>query len=187
MSSALNIAQVAQLIGRSTKSVRNYIKEDKLTAKKVPSPRGLEYTFDFGDVAKFAKKHLKVTIEANVPAVHTKSSRGSRGSSDSEITKMMTQLEKDKTELLKEMGEFKAQAGYKIGQLESQVKLLEVAKTERDSLQKKYDDLGVKYTVRDKDARVLLRMKHYYDAKKWWHVWKGRYQFDPVATESDEA
>lgn len=178
MTNTLNIHQVARMLGRSTKSIRNYLKEGKLTAEKTSSPRGLEYRFDFNTVASFAKSQLNMSVEANIPPLdgvkHVGRPAGTPGGLG-ELMKMLSETEREKTTLLKELGEFKAQAGYKIGQLESQIKLLEAAKEERDSLASKFSELEKQYKVRDEDARQLLKVKQYYDGKRWWHFWKGKY------------
>lgn len=58
----LNLRDVAQLIKRSTKSVRNYIKADKLKAAKVDSVNGPEYSFEINDVVTFAKSFLSMDL-----------------------------------------------------------------------------------------------------------------------------
>ncbi len=58
----LNLRDVAQLIKRSTKSVRNYIKADKLKATKVDSVNGPEYSFAINDVVTFAKSFLSMDL-----------------------------------------------------------------------------------------------------------------------------
>ncbi len=58
----LNLRDVAQLIKRSTKSVRNYIKANKLKATKVDSVNGPEYSFAINDVVIFAKSFLSLDL-----------------------------------------------------------------------------------------------------------------------------
>ena len=61
-STQLNLRQVAQLIKRSTKSVRNYIKAGRLRASKVESVNGPEYSFTVADVIDFAKADLGIDL-----------------------------------------------------------------------------------------------------------------------------
>jgi hypothetical protein len=184
---SLNINQVAKMLGRSTKSIRNYIKEGKLPADKFNTPHGLEYRLHFNEVAGFAKLQLNTTIEANIPSIESSKHAGRPTGAVNgvgEVTKLLQSVEREKTELLKELGEFKAQAGYKIGQLESHVKLLEAAKEERDTLKSKFGELEQAFKVRDEDARRLLKMKEYYEGKSWWQFWKGKYKFPKHAKQS---
>ena len=58
----LNLREVAQLIKRSTKSVRNYIKAGKLKASKIESVNGPEYVFDQADVVAFAREFLSIDL-----------------------------------------------------------------------------------------------------------------------------
>lgn len=197
-SQTLNLRQVAQLIKRSTKSVRNYIKAGKLKANKIESVNGPEYTFHVNDVVSFAKEFLGVTLVMGEATAMDqdeieKNSSSSEKELDAEIpvnntlptipfhdrkldlgqfTQVLLSLENDKMKLLEEFGEYKARLAYKVGQLESQVKQLETDTNEKDNLKKKVSELEKSYRIRDMDARQLLAMKNFYEGRPWWKFWQ---------------
>jgi len=193
----LNLRDVAQLIKRSTKSVRNYIKADKLKAAKVDSVNGPEYSFEIHDVVTFAKSFLSLDLvigdtvskaskenplEDHVSASANKETLASdqalsvpfhgRKLDLSQFAQILLTLENDKVKLVEEFGEYKARLAYKVGQLESQVKHLETETHEKEKLKKKVSDLERNYRVRDMDARQLLSMKEFYEKKPWWKFWQ---------------
>ncbi len=196
----LNLRQVAELIKRSTKSVRNYIKAGKLKASKVESVNGPEYTFAVTDVVNFAKEFLNISLVIGevVPVedesgqvmiesgegegVESKvSANGSnlpvipfheRNLDFSQFTQVLLSLEGEKMKLIEEFGEYKSRLAYKMGQLESQVKQLEQDGSEKESLRKKVTELEKSYRIRDMDARQLLAMKSFYETRPWWKFWQ---------------
>ena len=191
-SQQLNLRQVAQLIKRSTKSVRNYIKAGRLKASKVESVNGPEYTFQVEDVISFAKEDLgidlvigemlqrneSVTTETqaithfdqpqDLPLIPYHEQKLDL----SQFTQVLLSLENEKVKLLEDFGEYKARLAYKMGQLENQVKQLESGVEEKDKLKKKVGDLEKNYRVRDMDARQLLAMKEFYESRPWWKFWQ---------------
>lgn len=196
----LNLRDVAQLIKRSTKSVRNYIKADKLKATKVESVNGPEYSFSIHDVVTFAKSFLSMDLvvgdtvskspaksqirtdeEISKPTQSTKANMASdqaltvpfhgRNLDLSQFAQILLSLENDKVKLVEEFGEYKARLAYKVGQLESQVKQLESDSGEKEKLKKKVGELEKNYRVRDMDARQLLAMKEFYEKRPWWKFW----------------
>lgn len=191
-STPLNLRQVAQLIKRSTKSVRNYIKAGRLRASKVESVNGPEYSFSVADVIDFARTDLGVDLvigealerepESATP-VETSSVVDQQGDLPlipyhdqkldlSQFTQVLLSLENDKMKLIEDFGEYKARLAYKMGQLESQVKQLESGVDEKERLKKKVVDLEKNYKVRDMDARQLLAMKEFYEGRPWWKFWQ---------------
>lgn len=191
----LNLRQVAQLLKRSTKSVRNYIKAGKLKSLKVESVNGPEYVFEVDDVVSFAKEFLGVSlvmgetvsssdddtvaVEAPVQTTSTESLSAlptipfhDRRLDLGQFTQVLLSLENDKMKLLEEFGEYKARIAYKMGQLESQVKQLEDGTNEKESLKKSLTELEKSYRVRDMDARQLLAMKNFYESRPWWKFWQ---------------
>lgn len=191
-STPLNLRQVAQLIKRSTKSVRNYIKAGRLHASKVESVNGPEYSFSVADVIDFARTDLGVDLvigealerepESTIP-VENSSVVDQQGDLPlipyhdqkldlSQFTQVLLSLENDKMKLIEDFGEYKARLAYKMGQLESQVKQLESGADEKERLKKKVADLEKNYKVRDMDARQLLAMKEFYEGRPWWKFWQ---------------
>lgn len=188
----LNLRQVAQLLKRSTKSVRNYIKANRLRASKVESVNGPEYSFSVADVIDFARTDLGVdlvigeTLERDVDStapVESVSIDNTQGDLPmipyhdqkldlSQFTQVLLSLENDKMKLIEDFGEYKARLAYKMGQLESQVKQLESGVDEKERLKKKVSDLEKNYKVRDMDARQLLAMKEFYEGRPWWKFWQ---------------
>lgn len=201
-SKTLNLRQVAELIKRSTKSVRNYIKSGKLKASKVDSVNGPEYTFAVNDVIDFAREFLGISLVMG-EAVPMEEERGdpvvvndtsietdsiSKGASAlpvipfhernldfAQFTQVLLSLEGEKMKLVEEFSEYKSRLAYKMGQLESQVKQLEQDTSEKENLKKKVVDLEKSYRVRDMDARQLLAMKSFYESRPWWRFWQ-RYE-----------
>lgn len=194
-SQQLNLRQVAQLLKRSTKSVRNYIKSNRLRASKVESVNGPEYSFAVIDVVSFAKEDLGIDLvigemlERGADDQATVLADASNYLSDTEqglplipyheqkldlsqFTQVLLSLENDKMKLIEDFGEYKARLAYKMGQLESQVKQLESGVDEKDRLKKKVVDLEKNYKVRDMDARQLLAMKEFYEGRPWWKFWQ---------------
>ncbi len=194
-SQQLNLRQVAQLLKRSTKSVRNYIKANRLRASKVESVNGPEYSFDVVDVVSFAKEDLGIDLvigemlerssdeqAATVPDPSNYLSDAEQSLplipyheqklDLSQFTQVLLSLENDKMKLIEDFGEYKARLAYKMGQLESQVKQLESGIDEKDRLKKKVVDLEKNYKVRDMDARQLLAMKEFYEGRPWWKFWQ---------------
>lgn len=192
-STQLNLRQVAQLIKRSTKSVRNYIKAGRLRASKVESVNGPEYSFSVSDVIDFAKTDLGVdlvigeTLEREAEKVVSAEQSDPVERDDgglpmipyhdqkldlSQFTQVLLSLENDKMKLIEDFGEYKARLAYKMGQLESQVKQLESGADEKERLKKKVLDLEKNYKVRDMDARQLLAMKEFYEGRPWWKFWQ---------------
>ncbi len=194
-SQQLNLRQVAQLLKRSTKSVRNYIKANRLRASKVESVNGPEYSFDVADVVSFAKEDLGIDLvigemlERSSDDQNTVTQDAVNYVSDtdqslplipyheqkldlSQFTQVLLSLENDKMKLIEDFGEYKARLAYKMGQLESQVKQLESGVDEKDRLKKKVLDLEKNYKVRDMDARQLLAMKEFYEGRPWWKFWQ---------------
>lgn len=192
----LNLREVAQLIKRSTKSVRNYIKAGKLKASKVESVNGPEYTFEQVDVVSFAKEFLGIDLVMG-ETVSVESSSNEYSYTDGEIvedvanasslplipfrdrnldlsqfTQVLLSLENDKIKLIDEFSEYKSKLAYKMGQLESQVKQLEQDTNEKENLKKKLSELEKSYRVRDLDARQLLAMKNFYESRPWWKFWQ---------------
>ena len=197
----LNLRQVAELIKRSTKSVRNYIKAGKLKASKVESVNGPEYIFAVSDVVSFAKEFLNISLViGEVVPVEDQPEQmggegddaGSFGESDvtasganlpvipfhernldfSQFTQVLLSLEGEKMKLIEEFGEYKSRLAYKMGQLESQVKQLEQDSSEKENLRKKVTELEKSYRIRDMDARQLLAMKSFYETRPWWKFWQ---------------
>lgn len=197
----LNLRQVAELIKRSTKSVRNYIKSGKLHASKVESVNGPEYTFAVSDVVQFAKEFLGISLVMGeaVPVVDVDQQVSEATSFDEEVshdtslvtntnvplipfhdrnldfsqfTQVLLSLESEKIKLIEEFGEYKSRLAYKMGQLESQVKQLEQDTSEKENLKKKVAELEKSYRVRDMDARQLLAMKSFYEGRPWWMFWQ---------------
>jgi hypothetical protein len=192
-STQLNLRQVAQLIKRSTKSVRNYIKAGRLRASKVESVNGPEYSFSVADVIDFAKADLGIDLvigealeregDKAVPMEPSDSVDGvdnalpmipyhDQNLDLSQFTQVLLSLENDKMKLIEDFGEYKARLAYKMGQLESQVKQLESGADEKERLKKKVIDLEKNYKVRDMDARQLLAMKEFYEGRPWWKFWQ---------------
>lgn len=194
-SQQLNLRQVAQLLKRSTKSVRNYIKANRLRASKVESVNGPEYSFEVLDVVNFAKEDLGIELvigemlERSTDDQSTVAQDSVNYVSDtdqslplipyheqkldlSQFTQVLLSLENDKMKLIEDFGEYKARLAYKMGQLESQVKQLESGVDEKDKLKKKVVDLEKNYKVRDMDARQLLAMKEFYEGRPWWKFWQ---------------
>jgi hypothetical protein len=192
-STQLNLRQVAQLIKRSTKSVRNYIKAGRLRASKVESVNGPEYSFTVADVIDFAKADLGIDLVIGEALEREDDKGGAVDQADSvvvddtslplipyhdqkldlsQFTQVLLSLENDKMKLIEDFGEYKARLAYKMGQLESQVKQLESGADEKERLKKKVVDLEKNYKVRDMDARQLLAMKEFYEGRPWWKFWQ---------------
>jgi hypothetical protein len=192
MQDQLNLRQVAQLLKRSTKSVRNYIKANKLKASKVESVNGPEYSFLVADVVAFAKESLGIDLvmgemlEKTISTPTTMESSMEEGDGSqlptiayhdqqldlAQFTQVLLSLENEKIKLIEEFGEYKARLAYKVGQLESQVRQLETGTEEKDKLKKKLVEMEKNYKVRDLDARQLLAMKEFYENRPWWRFWK---------------
>jgi DNA-binding transcriptional MerR regulator len=195
--SELTIAQVAKILNRSTKSIRNYIKSGTLKARKINSKKGLQYFFQPEDVEDFAKKQLGISlaIEGNETTPQQPSEKKPEKSlalKKFDMEKMdfgkfvdvLVEIENEKMKIIQEFAEYKAQLAYKVGQLESDIKTLETIRKEKDQIEKKLSssqkelkELEEEYEIRNTDAMRLLKMKEYYDNKRWWEFWKGTYNF----------
>ncbi len=202
----LTIRQVAGLLDRSTKSIRNYIKANLLKASKLSTSKGLEYFFEPRDVEAFAKKELGMTLTITASSLQAAQERVKKWleqeqkehvsekkkepKTDTELqvyngemvdfsrfTEILVRIENEKMKILQDFGEHKAQLAYKVGQLEMQVKLLDTAKHEKERLVKRVEELEQLYAVRDEDAKQLLKMKQFYESKPWWKFWNNKYRF----------
>jgi len=188
----LDIKEVASILNRSTKSIRNYIKSNKLKARKIPSKKGLQYMFTPKAVEAFAKKYLSLSLSISSDISQSDNEKVStqkktlavdsnkfKNINSQNFIEILVELEEDRIKIVKEFGEYKAQLAYQVGQLESDLKKLknidnEKSKLEKtnNDLQKKLDILELEYEIRDNDARELLKIKEFYENRKWWHFWK---------------
>lgn len=191
MDTQLNINQVAKILNRSTKSIRNYIKDGKLKASKRNSKKGMQFFFNPKDVEKFAKEHLSISLAIDTMATIEKSGSEALVSNETSLqtaemkpmevqvfVETLMKVEKEKMDIVEEFSEYKAQLAYKVGQLEADLKRYEKSKKELDKIKEELLELQREYEIRDDDARQLLKMKQYYDNKRWWHFWKGSYKFN---------
>lgn len=189
----LDIKEVASILNRSTKSIRNYIKDGKLKARKLPSKKGLQYMFEPKAVEDFAKKHLSLSLsindmddsESTPPTTNLANEKRKFSNINAQnFIEALLEIENDRLKIVKEFGEYKAQLAYKVGQLESDLKKLEnidkdkvTIESQLKELKKEHTALEREYKIRDEDARQLLNMKEYYENRKWWQFWKGTYEF----------
>jgi len=176
----LTIHQVAEILSRSTKSIRNYIKSGKLKAKKRNSKHGLEYVFQLSDVQTFAQEYLSLAIDdKTVSAASKKKARsalkkrskqpaaGNRQLSPSfeRLADKLIALEAEKRKIIEDYAEYKSQLAFKMGQMEAKLKLLDTAKAEKAKLKRKVTNL-------EKERTHLIKMRDFYENRPWYLFWK---------------
>jgi len=137
----LTIKEASQQLGCSDKTVRKYIKEGRLDARKLNGKKGLEYRINKNSLEKLLSLDFQ---------------RGNNGIASIEENGYISykSLYIKAEEWNKDLSYKLEQANYRIGQLETTRLIL----TERsESLQKNESEFRDKITERDKELEIALK------------------------------
>lgn len=179
----LSIREAADNLGRSTKSIRNYIKAGRINAKKIPGPKGPQYVFEPSEISRFAaEQDLEVSAvpannnpsqKANLPAIPTDLPASLEG-----LVEAFVNAENERTQLIKELAESKAETQHTIGTLEERVSQLQLRlkREERVSSRAKAAERNLKRWKEKGEAlsaevKELRQLQDEISRRRWWQLW----------------
>ena len=182
MKEKLSIQEVAQILNRSTKSIRNYVKSGKLQSEKINGSHGPEFIFRIDELRNFAQNYLSLaidnkTVESLVKPRKTTSTHSSKAVAPKELSlsnfaDKLIALEAEKRKIIEDYAEYKAQLAFKMGQMESKLKLLDTARSERNKLKQKIRYLEQKTTKQLTELDELQKARSFYEHRPWFLAWK---------------
>lgn len=185
MKDKLTIQEVAALLNRSTKSIRNYVKSGKIKAIKVNGKHGPEFIFKTTEIQQFAQEYLSMGIDnASINEVK-KAPKLSKKNHPAEskalvsddmdwksFTGKLLELEAEKRKIIEDYAEYKAQLAFKMGQMEAKLKLLDTARAEKIKLKKKVQYLEKKRAEERLQLEKLSQVREFYENRPWYSPWK---------------
>ena len=182
-SQLLSIQAAADILKRSTKSLRNYIKAGRITAEKIPGPKGPQYVFHPDEISRFAAEQ-EVTFtqaatttnnshKANLPAIPSDLPASLEG-----LVQAFIKSENERTQLIKELAESQAETQHTIGTLEERVVQLQLRlkREERVSSRAKAAEHNLKRwkektIALDNEVKELRQYREQMAKRLWWKLW----------------
>lgn len=178
----LSIRDAARLLKRSTKSLRNYVKAGRLSAEKIPGPKGPQFVFRESDVRSLADE-LRLDVASSVVhehAVHEAKSApmaklpANLPGAPAALIEAFLTTERERTALLERLSEAQASANRTIGTLEERVQQLQarlkreerVAEEARE-LRRELEALRRKTGERSQEISTIRATGR----KHWWSFW----------------